>query len=110
MSHGVFSIGVFFPQNSLETFMRVFSEFDMNTLGYQLMWSGDLEASLAVLTLNNEEYPESANTYDSKGDIYLAMGDTLSAYNHFVTAYKMDENFWISKEKADKLKPLVEGN
>ena len=45
-----------------------------------------------------------ANTYDSKGDIYLAMGDTLSAYNHFVTAYKMDENFWISKEKADKLK------
>ena len=43
----------------------------MNTLGYQLMYSGQIEKALLVLELNVKDHPTSANAYDSYGEVLL---------------------------------------
>ncbi len=51
----------------------------INVLGYELLQNGEIERAIAVFELNVEAYPQSANTYDSLGDGYLAAGDSERA-------------------------------
>ena len=43
----------------------------MNNVGYQLLQSDKLKEAITVFKLNVEEFPKSANTYDSLGEAYL---------------------------------------
>jgi len=47
----------------------------VNLLGYELLNEDRGEDAIAVLRLNVAAHPASPNTYDSLGDIYLALGD-----------------------------------
>ena len=60
------------------------------------------QEALDILAFNNEQYKESANTFDSLGDAYLATGDTLKAVSNFEIAFAMDSTFTITKEKIEK--------
>ncbi len=51
------------------------SEASLNRYGYELLGEGKYDRSIAVLTLNTEFYPESANCYDSLAEAYLTKGD-----------------------------------
>ena len=54
----------------------------VNILGYQRLGEGATAAAIELFDLNVELYPDSANTYDSLADAYLAAGrrdDALSA-------------------------------
>lgn len=83
------------------------SERDLNVLGYQLMNEDKMDGALAVFKLNMEEYPNSANTYDSYGDALLEKGDSLNALKHFQKSFAMDSTSTISKEKADSLMEVL---
>lgn len=80
-----------------------FSESQLNRLGYQLMGMEHNEAAVKILKRNLEEYPESANTYDSYGDALLAINDTLNAILNFKKAFAMDSTFTASIEKVKKI-------
>jgi dienelactone hydrolase len=54
-------------------------EFVVNRLGYEHLQMKDAATAVEVMTLNTKLYPDSANTYDSLGDAYLAAGDKASA-------------------------------
>jgi dienelactone hydrolase len=54
----------------------VFPEYMMNLLGYDRLQKGDPGEGLILLKLNTEAYPESANTWDSLSDAYIANGKT----------------------------------
>jgi tetratricopeptide (TPR) repeat protein len=55
----------------------------MNSKGYELLNSGALEAALRVFRFNTLAFPEDANTWDSLGECYLAMGELeLSKENY----------------------------
>jgi tetratricopeptide (TPR) repeat protein len=41
------------------------------------------EDAIAVLALNTEVYPESANAYDSLGEAYMKCGDDLNAIKFY---------------------------
>ncbi len=56
-----------------------FPEFFVNQLGYEHMLAGELGLALSIMKLNAAAYPESPNTMDSVGDIYLAMGNKPAA-------------------------------
>ena len=57
----------------------LFPEAFANQLGYEHLASGDVKGGLAIMALNVEAYPDSANALDSLGDAYLASGDKARA-------------------------------
>lgn len=53
---------------------ELFPEAQINLLGYSHLQAGRIVAALQLFKLNTVAYPDSANTYDSLGDAYLAAG------------------------------------
>ncbi|MDN3641923.1 serine hydrolase [Lutimonas halocynthiae] len=80
-----------------------FNEGQLNNLGYQLMSLEKHEEAIGILEHNNSLFPESANTFDSMGDAYLASGDTLKALINFKNAVKLDSSLTYSRDKIKKL-------
>lgn len=60
-----------------------FDEWSINGLGYELMNSERCKDATAVLILNTEVYPESANAYDSLGEAYMKCGDDVNAIKFY---------------------------
>jgi dienelactone hydrolase len=54
----------------------VFPEYMMNLLGYDRLQRGDPAEALILLKLNTDAYPQSANTWDSLSDAYIATKNT----------------------------------
>lgn len=52
----------------------LFPEGELNGYGYELLQQGKAEDAIIVFRMNVDAYPESANTYDSLSDAYLAAG------------------------------------
>ncbi len=77
-----------------------FVEADLNLLGYELLWADRIDDAVALLRLAKEEYPGSANAYDSYGDALLAQGDSLGAVENFKKAFAIDARFTAAQEKA----------
>jgi dienelactone hydrolase len=51
----------------------------INLLGYEHLQAGRVPDAIQIFELNVEAYPESANTYDSLADAYVAAKDTAKA-------------------------------
>jgi CubicO group peptidase (beta-lactamase class C family) len=75
-------IGIF-TENNFETAFKLFKnlklknpdfnfEESLNNLGYYFYNKKQIDLSIQIFTLNCSEYPKSANTYDSLGEIYEA--------------------------------------
>ena len=60
----------------------LFPEAETNQLGYQLLQAGNSKDAIAVFQMNVEEYPRSANVYDSLSDGYLAIGNKEEALKY----------------------------
>lgn len=52
-----------------------FATHQLNSMGYQLMRSGDVGAGVRIFKLNAEQYPEDSNVHDSLGEACLKSGD-----------------------------------
>jgi dienelactone hydrolase len=52
----------------------LFPEAEANAYGYQLLQEGNTQDAIILFELNVEAFPQSANTYDSLSDAYLAAG------------------------------------
>ena len=57
----------------------LFPENELNQFGYQVLQEGRAKDAIIVFKMNVDEYPRSANTYDSLSDAYLADGNTAEA-------------------------------
>ena len=62
---------------------------------------------MAVSGANQEEYPQSANTFDSLGDALFASGDTTNALINFKNAFAIDSSFIASKEKIESIESTM---
>ncbi len=60
-----------------------FDERVLNELGYDLIQADETELALAVFRLNTEAYPGGFNTWDSLGEAYLVLGDTIRAIRNY---------------------------
>ncbi len=77
----------------------VFNESELNFLGYELLGDNKVDEAIEIFKLNQEEYPKSANVYDSYGDALLAKGDTVKALMNFKKVEAMDSAFFDIKKK-----------
>lgn len=67
----------------------LFPEGVINLLAYERMQAGQLKDAIELCKLNVEAYPNSANTYDSLGDAYLADGQNELALQASQKAIEM---------------------
>ena len=72
---------------------KVASEEAVNTLGYDLFRKHKNKQAIAVLRLNTEQYPGSANTWDSLGEILLGTGDEPGSLASYKKALETDPNY-----------------
>ena len=77
-------------------------ESQINNLGYQMMGAKQLTKAETLFKLNTTNYPESANCYDSLGDLYLEKGDKAKAIETFKKALTL-QAIPETKEKLEKL-------
>jgi uncharacterized protein len=77
-------------------------ENQINNLGYQMMGAKQLTKAETLFKLNTTNYPESANCYDSLGDLYLEKGDKAKAIETFKKALTL-QAIPETKEKLEKL-------
>lgn len=52
----------------------LFTEVEVNVMGYQLMGAGQLAPALRLLELNAESHPQSANAWDSLAEAHMKSG------------------------------------
>jgi len=72
---------------------QVVSEQAINTLGYDLFRKRKNEQAIAALRLNTEQYPKSANTWDSLGEVLLGTGDVRGGVASYKKALETDPNY-----------------
>jgi len=75
----------------------------VNSLGYRLLGAGQPERAIEVFLINTEQFPSSANVWDSLGDGYRAKGDTAQAIASYQKALEIDPNFAASRQNLAEL-------
>jgi hypothetical protein len=74
----------------------------INRLGNYYMRDKKLDLAAALFDLNIANFPNSDNIYDSRGDYYLAVGDSLKALEFFRKALETGDNDY-SQKKIDRI-------
>jgi cyclase len=81
-----------------------FGEYELNMLGYQLLWREMNEAAIEMHKLNVQTYPDSANPYDSLADAYEASGQVELAIEAYEKALERDPTMPSAIEGLKRLK------
>ncbi len=79
------------------------SEGVLTNIGYDFLKAGKTNEAIEIFTLNCEEYPFSANVYDSLAEAYLKRGDKALAIATFRKALAMDPSFENSIKMLEEL-------
>jgi tetratricopeptide (TPR) repeat protein len=75
----------------------------VNGLGYRLLGLGKVDRAIAVFLINTEQFPRSANVWDSLGDGYRAKGEIAQAIASYRKALEIDPNFAASRRNLAEL-------
>ena len=65
-------------------------EGEMNMTGYELLWAGKKKEAASFLKLNVDAFPNAFNTYDSYGEVLLALGDTAKAIENYKRSVQLN--------------------
>ena len=84
-----------------------FGEYELNMLGYQLLWRDMNEAAIEMHKLNTQAYPDSANPYDSLADAYEASGEVELAIECYEQALEREPEMSSAIEGLKRLKAEV---
>ena len=79
-------------------------EQNLNTLGYQLLFSGMDSDAVRVFQKNVEEFPQSSNVYDSLGEAYMKIGQKDLAIQNYEKSLQMDPKNTNAVERLKKLR------
>ena len=81
-----------------------FSPATLNRLGYRLLGDGKVDDAIAILRLNADSFPDSANAYDSLAEAYLAKGDRVRAEAFYQRSLELDPGNDNAVEQLQKLR------
>ena len=81
-----------------------FGEGSLNTLGYALLGEERLPDAVAIFQLNAEQFPQSANAWDSLGEGYLAAGDLERAIESYEKTLELDPDNENAVEKLRQIR------
>ena len=73
--------------------VEIATETELNQIGYQYLFSGNVDKAIEMFELNVERHPDSWNTYDSLGEALSQKGETNGAVeNYEIALSKAPEN------------------
>ena len=76
----------------------------MNQLGYTLLYSGHEKEALTVFQRNVQEFPQSANVYDSLGEAYAKVGQKELAIANYEKSLGLDPKNQNAVEQLKRLR------
>ena len=76
----------------------------LNSAGYAAAFDNRLERAREILRLQTVIFPESANAWDSLGEITAILGDKDKAIEYYEKALEIDPEFASAKAQLRKLK------
>lgn len=65
-------------------------ESELNRLGYSFLEDGNIESAIKIFSLNIDEFPGSANVYDSRGEAYFNKKDYISAKRDYLKTLEIE--------------------
>lgn len=80
-----------------------FKESQLNMLGYQLLQAGKTTDAIEIFKLNINEFPNSANVYDSMGEACMMNGDNALAIENYKKSLELNPE---NQNAAEMLKKL----
>jgi tetratricopeptide (TPR) repeat protein len=80
-----------------------FGEEGLNMFGYALLGEERFADAVAIFRLNVEQFPESANAWDSLGEGYLAAGETEQAIESYEKSLELNPE---NRNAAEKLREI----
>jgi len=80
-----------------------FSEKELNNLGYQLIGMKRIKEAIEIFKLNVGVYPESYNTYDSLGEVYMLNGQKDLAIKNYAQSLVLNPKNVNAIEKLYKI-------
>jgi len=81
----------------------IFSEGQLNNLGYQLMGKEKINDAIEILKLNVEAYPEASNPYDSLGEAYMKNGNKKLAIKNYKKSLELNPDNTNAVEMLKKM-------
>ena len=82
----------------------LFTEVQVNVMGYQLMGASQMEAATRLFELNVESYPNSWNAHDSLAEAYMNGGQTRKAIEFYEKSLVMNPANANASAMIEKLK------
>jgi len=80
------------------------AEHTLNGVGYTLLESGKTQDAISVFEGNVQEYPQSANAYDSLGEAYMKAGQKDLAIQNYEKSLQLNPKNQSAAEMLKKLK------
>ena len=78
----------------------------VNNRGYTMLYlTKDVKEAIAFFKYNTDNFPRSANAYDSLGEAYMVKGDKAQAIENYKKSLKLDPN---NQNAARRLQTLQE--
>jgi CubicO group peptidase (beta-lactamase class C family) len=75
----------------------------LNKIGYQLMNNKRLDDCIAIFNLNIQQFPTSANVYDSMGEAYYIKGDMKLATLNYKKSLELDPRNDNARQMIEKI-------
>ena len=101
------AVTCFRDRRRLDSSSVLFTEQQMNRLGYDYLAKHMVKEAILLFQLNTEAYPDAFNTYDSLGEALMAAGDYSAAefnYSQSIRLNPMNDN---GRKKLDELKRVA---
>ena len=85
----------------------LFTERQLNALGYEYLKHSGTGESIALFRLNVEAYPESFNVYDSLGEALMADRQYARALENYTRSVELDPENKNGRKKIEELKVIL---
>ncbi len=76
---------------------------ELTDLGYQLLRENRISGAVEVLSINAREFPDSADAWDSLGEVYMYVGDAEAARSHYAKSLELDPDNGNARKKLRNL-------
>ena len=101
------------PENAIAFYKKLksindktilFTEYQINYLGYEYLWKNLLDEAIIIFKFNVEEFPESSNVYDSLGEAYMVKSNTELAILNYEKSLELNPKNENAKKMLEKLR------
>lgn len=83
------------------------NESELNQLGYEFLRDAKTDSAIKIFSLNVNEFPNSSNVYDSRGEAYFAKKEYLLSKNDYSKVLGLDPTNQNAREMLLKIKELL---